>query len=106
MLEVIDRVNDLARAWTSAAQIAVASQCVVARRLCGLSETLALPQGESDEMIREKAPAFTEAMVSGALTALSGQGPDRVMQAWFAPLSERVRKLRAFDEFRTQILWF
>ncbi len=95
MHDTIDRVNDMAKTWNDAAQMAVDSQYVVAMRLWGLSGAWSVPRGESDEMIREKAPAFTEAMVSGALTALSGRGPDRVMQALIEPLSERTRANRA-----------
>ncbi|SFT48411.1 hypothetical protein [Sedimentitalea nanhaiensis] len=95
MHETIDRASDMAKTWNSVAQMTVDTQCIVAMRLWGMSGTWSVPPGECDEMIREKAPAFTEALVAGVLTALNGRGPDRVMQAVIGPLSDRTIANRA-----------
>ncbi|WP_380995478.1 antifreeze protein [Sedimentitalea sp. HM32M-2] len=58
-------------------------------RILGLTGAWSVPESESGDMIQEKAPAFTEALVAGTLTALSGRGPDRVMKAIVEPISEK-----------------
>jgi len=53
-----------------------------------------VPIEETTAMFREKAPAFTEAMVAGTLSAVAGNDPNRVMQAALAPISETARANR------------
>jgi hypothetical protein len=77
--------------WVTYAQLAVDTNSVVTMRMMGMGGTWSVPDSEASDMIREKAPAFTEAMMSGALAAWSGRGPDRVMQAAIEPISEAAR---------------
>lgn len=86
MEQAIDRAHDMTRFWWTCARLTSDSQSVVTMRMMGLSGAWLVPDGENDVMISEKVPAFTEALVSGVLTAMSGQGPDRVMQAVIEPL--------------------
>lgn len=89
MHEAIERSSDLVKTWISLAQLNADAQSVVVMRLMGLSGAWNVPASEKTEMISEKLPAFTESLMSGTLTALSGRGPDRVMQAVLAPISEK-----------------
>ena len=89
MDDVIDRLSDMAKTWLTVVQLAADTHFVVAMRVMGLSGTWSVPEGEHDVMIHEKIPAFTEAAVAGTLTALSGRGPDRVMQAVIEPISRK-----------------
>lgn len=66
---------DLARTCWAWVQLVSDAQSVVAMRLMGLSGTWSVPAGETSEMIREKAPAFTEALVASTLSAVAGEGP-------------------------------
>lgn len=95
MHETIDRASDMVKAWMSLAQLATDAQFVVAMRLMGLTGVWHVPDSEKSAMVEEKLPAFTESMVSGTLTALSGRGPDRVMQAILAPISEKASSNRS-----------
>jgi hypothetical protein len=94
MHEAIDRASDMARTWVTLVQLISDSHSVMALRIMGLSGAWSLPEGENSQMIQEKLPAFTEAAVAGALTAMSGRGPDRVMQALIAPISEKANANR------------
>ena len=89
MHDAIDRVSDMGRTWMALAKLSSDAQFVVAMRVMGLSGTWRVPDDENTAMLDEKLPAFTEAMVAGTLTALSGRGPDRVMQAVLEPISEK-----------------
>lgn len=95
MHAAIDRTNDLARLWWTVLRLSADTHQVVTMRMMGLSGVWSMPRGEHHDMIREKAPAFTEALVAGALTAWSGRGPGRVMQAVIEPISETARANRA-----------
>ena len=95
MHEAIERLSEMTTTWLSVAQILSDSQQVVAMRLLGLTGIWSVPAEENIEMISEKAPAIAEAFFAGALTALSGRGPDRVMQAVLAPISEKTSANRA-----------
>ena len=86
---------DIATLWVSYATLITEAHSVVAYRLLGMGGAWSVPRGENNAMLREKGPAFTEAMVAGTLTALSGRGPDRVMQALIEPLSQKASANRA-----------
>lgn len=89
MHDAIDRANDMAKTWAAFAQLTADTQVVMAMRIMGLSGAWHVPDDENTEMVAEKMPAFTEAIVSGALTAWAGRGPDRVMKAVLDPISEK-----------------
>lgn len=89
MRETIDRTHDFARLCWDVAQLLADSHSVVAMRTLGLSGAWSVPREENETMIAEKASVFTEAFLSGTYTALSGHGPDRVMQAAIAPISQK-----------------
>lgn len=95
MHDAIDRLSDIAKTWGAVGQLAADVQFVIAMRVMGLSGVWSVPDGEHNDMIHEKLPAFTEAMVAGTLTAFSGRGPDRVMQAVIEPLSQKASANRA-----------
>ncbi|QBF32721.1 antifreeze protein [Thalassococcus sp. S3] len=90
----VSRATEMAQFWVTFAQLAIDAQTVVAMRMMGMGGAWSLPKSERHEMISEKAPAFTEAMVASALTAWAGGGPDRVMQAAIEPISKKARKNR------------
>lgn len=94
MLPVLDCANEMTRLWWRVAVLAEDAQCVVAMRLLGFSGIWSVPPGESQDMIREKVPAFTEGFVAGILTAWEGLGPDQVMLAVVGPISARARENR------------
>lgn len=95
MLAAIDCANDMTRLWWRVAVLMEDANCVVAMRVMGFSGVWSVPPGESQDMIREKMPAFTEGFVAGALTAWKGRGPDRVMLAVVGPISAKARANRA-----------
>ena len=94
MHAAIDRANEVGHLWLSLAQLAWDSQSVVAMRMMGLSGTWTLSRDEHQDMIREKLPAYTEAMVAAGLAAVSGHSPDRVMHAALVPISDKARDNR------------
>ncbi len=95
MHDIIDRLNDMTKTWFTLGQLLTDSQCVVAMRLMGATGLWSVSDEEHTEMVSEKAPAFTEALVAGTLAALAGRGPDRAMQAAIAPISEKASANRA-----------
>lgn len=95
ILTTLARTAELNRVLWSCAQLVVDSQTVVAMRVMGLTGARAVPEDEHDRMLSEKAPAFTQAMLAGALTAWAGRGPDRVLSAVIEPISTEARANRA-----------
>jgi hypothetical protein len=89
MTQPIVRATELTRLWWDVLELSFDTHLVMSMRVMGMSGTWSVPSNENHAMIREKAPAFTEAMVAGVLAAWSGHGPDRVLQAVVAPISER-----------------
>lgn len=85
----------MAQVWWTCAKLAVDTHSVIAMRVMGMNGTWSVPQSEGRSMLQEKAPAFTEAMIAGALTALSGRQPERVMQAAIEPISKQASANRA-----------
>jgi len=89
MHHAITRASDLAQVWLACARLTADSQSVVAMRLMGLGGVWTVSRDETRLMVDEKLPAFTEAIVAGALTAWSGRAPDRVLSAILDPLSRK-----------------
>lgn len=94
MHDSIDRANDMTRLWFDCTLMATDVPFVVAMRMMGMTGVWSVPDNEHHDMIREKAPVFTEALVSSTLTAIAGRGPDRVMQAAIEPISRKTRDNR------------
>lgn len=94
MYALLDRATDATCAWVSYTQLAADSQRVVVMRMMGLSGAWSVPRSETSDMMAEKLPAFTEAIVSGALAAWSGAHPERVMRATLEPISDTARDNR------------
>ena len=59
----------------SYATLITEAHSVVAYRLMGMGGAWSVPRGENHAMLREKGPAFTEAMVASTMTAIKGGGP-------------------------------
>ena len=91
MDRLISRASDTVSLWMACARLCSDSQGVVAMRLMGMSGAWSMPRGETQAMLDEKAPAFTEAMVAGTISALSGHPPEKVGHATIEPLSSRAR---------------
>lgn len=94
MHHAIDRVTGVAHFWLACAQLAADTQSVMTMRLLGLGGAWAVSPDETSRMVDEKLPAFTESLVAGTLTALSGHAPDLVMRAVIDPLSRAARSNR------------
>jgi hypothetical protein len=78
----------------SCAQLTADAHSVVMMRVLGMSGVWSVPHGESHAMVTEKVPAFTQAMVAGTISALSGHQPEQVGHAAIAPLSSAARDNR------------
>ena len=85
---------DIANVWMSYATLITEAHSVVAYRLMGMGGAWSVPRGENHAMLREKGPAFTEAMVASTLTAIKGGAPDKIMAAAIKPLSKKARANR------------
>ena len=94
MFHLMTRATDATCLWMSCIQLAADSHSVVAMRLMGLGGTWSTPRGEASAMVAEKIPAFTEAMIAGTLSALSGHQPERVGRNTIEPLSDTARMNR------------
>ncbi|TNF62950.1 MAG: antifreeze protein [Rhodobacteraceae bacterium] len=94
MHSLIVRASQATRFWITCAQLTVDAQSVIAMRMMGMGGAWRLPRGESSQMVSEKLPAFTEALVAGTLQVMAGRRPDQVMSAVLEPLSERARTNR------------
>ncbi|MCR9125066.1 MAG: antifreeze protein [Rhodobacteraceae bacterium] len=79
----------MAQLWINCARLGLDANRVVTMRLMGMVGGWTVSDTENADMLSEKLPAFTEAYLSALLAALSGQTPDRVMQAMIDPLSDR-----------------
>jgi len=82
------------RLWTSYTSMMVETQAVITMRMMGMGGIWSVPNSENETMYAEKLPAFTEAMTAGAIAAMSGHAPDKVMQASMEPLTRKARKNR------------
>lgn len=89
MYQAIDRMGEVVQNWMAVAQLATDTQWVLTMRLMGLSGAWSLPDGESQAMIGEKIPAFTEAALSGTFAMMSGGSPDRVFRETLEPISSK-----------------
>ncbi len=85
---------DIANVWMSYATLITEAHSVVAYRLMGMGGAWSVPRGENHAMLREKGPAFTEAMVASTMTAIKGGAPDKIMAAAIKPLSKKARANR------------
>ncbi len=85
---------DIATLWVSYATLITEAHSVVAYRLLGMGGAWSVPRGENHAMLREKGPAFTEAMVASTMTAIKGGAPDKIMAAAIKPLSKKARSNR------------
>lgn len=94
MFHLLTRATDATCLWMSYIQLAADSHSVVTMRLMGLGGTWSTPRDEATAMVHEKIPAFTEAMVAGALSAMSGHQPERVGRNTIEPLSDTARSNR------------
>ncbi|MEM9551006.1 MAG: hypothetical protein AAGA05_07515 [Pseudomonadota bacterium] len=82
------------RLTSSCARLCIDTQQVMAMRILGMGGAWRLASDERDLMVREKVPAFTEAILSAAFLSLSGASPDRVMEAYVQPISDAARRNR------------
>ncbi len=89
MNHAIDRFGDVAEIWATVARLAEDTHCVLTLRLLGLSGVWSMPEGESQAMIGEKIPAFTEAALNGMFAMMSGGSPDRVFREALEPISSK-----------------
>ncbi len=89
------RQNELARLWWTVAHTLSDSQQVIAMRLLGFTGLWSVPSSEPQQMLSEKGPACIEAAISGAMSALRGHAPERVMLATIDPISDKARANRA-----------
>ncbi|MFK7752056.1 MAG: antifreeze protein [Sedimentitalea sp.] len=92
MYRVFDRATEMNKFWWDFGKLAADTNLVMTMRVMGMSGTWSVPRGEGADMLSEKIPAFTQAMTAGVLTAMSGGGPDRVMQAVLEPISDKARE--------------
>lgn len=95
MQHVIERTHEMTRLWWRCARMTEDTHSVVTMRVMGMSGIWSVPEDENDAMISEKVPAFAEAIMAGTLTAMSGRGADRVMQAVIEPISDKASANRA-----------
>ncbi|MDU9004869.1 antifreeze protein [Sedimentitalea todarodis] len=94
MNHAIDRIGEVTETWTSVAQLMADTRWVLTMRLLGLSGAWSMPEGESQTMIGEKIPAFTEAALSGTFAMMSGGSLDRVFRESLEPISSKARANR------------
>ena len=88
------RAAEATGSWLICLRLIADSHSVMTMRIMGIGGTWVLPRDEASEMLAEKVPAFTEAAVAGALTALSGKHPAQVMRATLEPLSVKAQSNR------------
>ena len=91
MVPGLNTATSVAQLWGTYTQLMMDSNSVIAMRVMGMNGAWHVPHSEKTDMLAEKVPAFTEAILSGTLMAMTGAGPDRVMQATLDPLSEKAR---------------
>lgn len=80
--------------WVACGRLVADVQSVMAMRLLGLGGAWQVDPAETRVMVEEKLPAFTEAMVGGALCAVAGRRPDEVAWALIEPFSDKARSNR------------
>ena len=72
-------------AWRMLAE----AQTVIALRMMGMAGLWRLADGETTRMFTEKQEAFAQSAFDGALAAMRGQSPDRVLSAVVRPLGRK-----------------
>jgi hypothetical protein len=91
----IDEAALTRRVWMAYAQLTQDAQSVIAMRLWGQAGAWTVAREEGCEMMREKPPAFTAAMVAATYAAIEGQSAIGIAGAAIAPISETARENRA-----------
>ena len=94
MEHLTDHATRMARMWIACGHLAADTHSVMVMRILGLGGVWRIGGRESLEMIEEKIPAFTEAVIGGALGAAAGKRPDEIVTALIEPLSRRARSNR------------
>lgn len=89
-----DHLTDTTCLWMSCIQLAADAQSVVAMRVLGFGGAWSMPRSEAGVMVTEKLPAFTEAYVSGMISAWSGDRPEQIGRITLAPLTDKTRRNR------------
>lgn len=82
---------DLWRGGLEFTSLMVETQTVVAYRTLGMLGLWAAAPGETNLMVAEKAPAFTEAAVAASQAAMAGRRPDEIMGVWVTSLRRKTR---------------
>jgi hypothetical protein len=77
------------------AQLAYDAHTVMTMRMLGMGGAWRLADNERDRMVREKAPALTEAMLGAFFLGLSGRQPEQIAAAYMQPFSDAARRNRA-----------
>jgi hypothetical protein len=72
-------------AWRMLAE----AQTVIALRMMGMAGFWTLAEGETTRMITEKQEAFAQSALDGAVAAMGGQSPERVLAAYVRPLGRK-----------------
>ncbi len=85
---------DAMRLGWAVARLGVEAQTVMAIRIAGLAGLMALPPGEAMRMVEEKAPAFTDAWLKGAVAMASGAGVPAAMGVALKPLHRKAQANR------------
>ena len=85
---------DMMRLGWATSLMALDSQQVIAMRLMGFGGFWPIAHDEGNRMVREKASAYTEAMLTTVFLGLSGTQPGRIATETVAPLSRTARSNR------------
>lgn len=105
MNQAIDRFGDMADTWVAVTRLMADTQCVLTMRLLGLSGVWSLPEGESQAMVGEKVPVFTEAALSGTFAMMSGRSPHKVFRETLKPISSKASANRERLEDRGPLIF-
>jgi len=87
---MFDVLSTGARMW----RLGIETHSVVTLRMLGMAGVWNTPFDESWRMVAEKPEAFIEAGRDGMIAAMSGAGPDKVLEASIRPLSRKTRANR------------
>lgn len=80
------------RSWSNALALMAETQAVIGYRLMGIAGFWSVTPSENQRMVNEKLPAFTEAIVAGAMAGTRGKTPAQVVDATLRPLRRRTRQ--------------
>lgn len=81
------------------------AQTVVTLRMMGMAGFWTLAEGETTRMFTEKQQAFAQSALDGAVAAMRGQPPERVLAAYVQPLGRKTsaNALRLGRSYRSQL---